>query len=417
MAEEVLAADAPEDVDERERSHAHHRWIWIVIVAAVCAAIAAYALIRATSHPPRRAKPPPVQVQTVVAQEGNLPVHLESIGTVTALATAQISSQVTAQIKTIHYQEGQLVQKGTLLVELDARPFLATLAQVQGTLRRDLQVLAQARMDLDRYRLAWSKNAIPKQQLQDQEHVVLQDEGTVQNDRGAVQAARIQVDYCQVRSPIDGRVGLRLVDQGNNVVAAATTPLAVVTQLQPISVVFTVSEDNLEQLWPQPNHDVGAQVVLFDRAHTRKLATGKLDTIDNQIDTTTGTVRVRALFDNQDEALFPNQFVNAQVLVRTLQDVVLLPASAVQRDGERTFVFAIEDGHVHLQSVKVTASDGQRDAVLGILAGAEVANSSFEKLREGVEITPVHAGSAGSAAPPQPPPQREPEASSENARL
>jgi len=358
--------------------------IWVSI------GVALIAVILWVRHAMRQAKPPPatppVTVLAATAERGDLPVHLDTIGTVTSLYTASIASQVNGQISRVRYTEGQLVRRGTPLVDLDARPFQAALLQAEGTLERDLQVLAQARMDLARYRAAWDQNAIAKQQLDDQAHLVRQTEGTVKNDRGLVEAARIQLQFSRISAPITGRVGLRLVDPGNVVTAAGTTPLAVVTQVQPISVVFTISEGDLTQLWGQPDHGIGAQVVVFDRTRTRQLATGTLRTIDNQIDTTTGTVRIRAVFDNADEALFPNQFVNTRVLVKTLRGVITIPSSAIQHYGEKTFVYSIETGRAHVMPVTTGASDDHRTQVEGLLPATRVANSSFEKLREGVPV-------------------------------
>lgn len=398
MSAEPAAGAPPHDATPPSaRRHRHRRRIaiWVGL------GIALIAVLLWVRHATRRAAPtppvPPVAVLAATAERGDLPVYIEAIGTVTALATASIASQVNGQIWRVRYTEGQLVHRGTPLIDVDPRPFQAALLQAEGALERDLQVLAQARMDLDRYRAAWAGNAIARQQVEDQVHLVRQTEGTVKNDRGLVAAARTQLAFCNITAPLAGRVGLRLVDPGNVVTAAGTTPLAVVTQTQPISVVFTVSEDDLGQLWSQPDHGTGAVVALFDRARTRQLAAGTLRTIDNQIDTTTGTVRVRAVFDNPDEALFPNQFVNTRVLVRTLRGVITLPSSAIQRDGQKTFVYAIDTGRAHVTPVTTGASADDRTQVEGIAPAARVANSSFEKLREGVPVAVVQ----------QPPPGRQ----------
>jgi multidrug efflux system membrane fusion protein len=368
------------------RAHATRRR-WITALSVVAAIVAIVWIYRATRP---AAKPPPAApVVTVIparAERADLPVHLETIGTVTSLYTVSITSQVSGVITSVRFQEGQLVQRGTPLVEIDPRPLRAALQQAQGTLRRDLHVLAQARMDLERFRAAWAQNAIAKQILDDQEHLVRQTEGTVLADRGAVKTARIQLQFSTITSPVAGRVGLRLVDPGNLVTANSTTPLVVITQLQPISVVFPISADDLGQLWNQPNHGDGLQVTVFDRDRTHVLAVGALRTIDNQIDTTTGTVRARAIFNNDDGALFPNQFVNTRILVRTRHDVITIPSSAIQRDGQKAFVYAVDSGRAHIVPVTVGASDGDRTEVQGLRPGMRVANSSFEKLREGVSV-------------------------------
>lgn len=379
-----MADDAPVMPEPAVRRKRRRRWIEALTVLLVVVVIW---WIHEATEPAKRT--PPVPVVTVVAataERADLPVHLETIGTVTSVYTVSITSQVTGVIKAVRYREGQLVAKGTPLVEIDPRPFLAAVTQAEGTLHRDEQVLAQAEMDLERYRKAWAQNAIAKQQLDDQEHLVNQTEGTVITDRAAVDNARIQLQYCHITAPIAGRVGLRLVDPGNLVVANSTTPLVVITQVAPISVVFPVSEDDLDALWGQPHHGDGLEVTVFDRARTHALATGALHTIDNQIDTTTGTVRVRAMFDNTDGHLFPNQFVNTRVLVTTLRGTITVPSSAIQRDGEKAFVYALDRGRAHVVPVAAGASDGERTQVQGLAAGAQVANSSFEKLREGVQV-------------------------------
>ncbi|NVB80547.1 MAG: efflux RND transporter periplasmic adaptor subunit [Kofleriaceae bacterium] len=359
---------------------------WFVLLAILVVLIAVFWIRRATR--PAKPKPPPPVVTVIPAraERTDLPVYLDTIGTVTSLTTVAIASQVNGIVEAVRYTEGQLVERGTPLVDIDPRPFAAALKQAEGTLHRDLQLLAQARMDLARYREAWAHNAIAKQIYDDQVHVVRQAEGTVLADRGVVEQARINLRYASITSPIRGRVGLRLVDPGNLVTAQSTSPLVVITQMDPISVVFPISEDDLGQLRELPGHGEGIQVTAFDRARTRVLATGALRTIDNQIDTTTGTVRARAIFANQDGALFPNQFVNTRILVRTLQGVVTVPSSTIQRDGQKAFVYAVEGGRAHVVPVTVGASDGERTQVQGLTAGTRVANSSFEKLREGALV-------------------------------
>ncbi len=261
-------------------------------------------------------------------KKGDIGVYLDAIGTVTPVYTASITSQVNGLVVAVHYKEGQLVNKGDPLVDIDSRPYRATLLQAQGALERDENLLAQAQMDLERYRAAWARNAIAKQILDDQEKLVLQDEGTVKNDQGTVQFDQIQVDYCHITAPIAGRVGLRLVDPGNVVQSAGTVTLAVITQLEPITVIFTIPEDSLGPVEARLRKKAKLTVDAFDRTAQTKIASGKLLTLDNQIDTTTGTVKGRSLFDNKNDALFPNQFVNTRLLVNTLQGVTLIPASS-----------------------------------------------------------------------------------------
>jgi membrane fusion protein, multidrug efflux system len=332
-----------------------------------------------------------VPVTTATAHSGNVGVYVDAIGTVTPLHTVSINAQVTGTITAVHYREGQVVRTGDPLIDIDSRPFEAQLQQAEGVLERDQSVLAQAKMDLERYKLAWAKNAISKQILDDQEKAMAQDEGTVKNDEGNVEYQKVQLSYCHIVSPIAGKVGLRLVDPGNLVTANSTTTLVVVTQEQPTTVVFTIAQDNLPQVLQQTRASKGLRVDAFDRAQAGHLATGKLTSIDNQIDTTTGTVKLRAEFDNKDYALFPNQFVNTRLLVKTLENQILIPSSAIQHNGNQDFVYLIEKdpkGEKAVQhQVKSGLSDRGETAVQGINAGDEVADSSFEKLQSGSPIT------------------------------
>jgi multidrug efflux system membrane fusion protein len=305
---------------------------------------------------------------------------------------------VTGLIVAVHYQEGQLVQKGDPLVDIDPQPYRATLLQAQGALERDENVLAQAQMDLERYRAAWVRNGIAKQILDDQEKLVLQDGGTVKNDQGTVQYDQIQVDFCHIVAPISGRVGLRLVDPGNVVQSAGAATLAVIAQLTPITVIFTIPEDSLGQV--QARLRVGAKLPVdaFDRTAQTKVASGMLLAVDNQIDTTTGTVKGRALFVNTADALFPNQFVNTRLLVNTLADVTLIPSSAVQQNGQASFVYVIAANVAHLKSVVPGVTDGGLTQVQGISPGDVVANSSFDKLQDNAPVTLVNAATPAAPA-------------------
>jgi multidrug efflux system membrane fusion protein len=313
-------------------------------------------------------------------------VYLDSIGTVTPVYTASITSQVTGPVIAVHFTEGQIVRKGDPLVDIDPRPFQATLLQAQGVLERDQAVLAQAVMDRDRFRDAWARNAIPKQQLDDQEKIVLQDAGTVKNDQGTVEFDQVQLSYCHITAPIAGRVGLRLVDPGNVVQSSGTVTLAVITQLQPITIIFTVPEDNLGQVQPRLRQRVKLPVEAFDRAALKKIASGTLLTLDNQIDTTTGTVKARASFDNKDASLFPNEFVNTRLLVNTLHGATIIPSSAIQHNGAASFVYVIQDNIARQRSVKPGVTEGDNTEVTGINPGDVVADSSFDKLQDKSKI-------------------------------
>ena len=390
--------------------HRHKAW-WIVGgIALLLLLVLALVLWRHHEDSTKKAAPAPpkITITTATAKKGDIGVYLDAIGTVTPVYTDSITSQVDGLIIAVHYKEGQVVKKGDPLVDIDARAYRANLLQAQGALKRDQNVLAQAQMDLERYRVAWSHNGIAKQILDDQEKLVLQDEGTVQNDQGVVQFDQVQVDYCHIIAPIAGRVGLRLVDPGNVVQSSAAGTLAVIAQLDPITVVFTIPEDSLGPVAARLRKKATLAVDAFDRTAQTKIASGKLLTLDNQIDTTTGTVKARAVFSNKNDALFPNQFVNTRLLVNTLQGVTLIPASAIQQNGQASFVYVIQNNIAHIRSVKPGVTDAGLTQVDDIDPGDVVANSSFDKLQDNTAVTasakpastkPAAASTPGSSAP------------------
>jgi membrane fusion protein, multidrug efflux system len=328
-----------------------------------------------------------VALNPATAKKGNIGVYLDAIGTVTPVYTTTLISQVTGVITQVRYKEGQLVHRGQPLIQIDPRPFQANVLTAQGTLERDTNLLAQAEMDLKRYQDAWARNAIPRQTLDDQEKVVLQDRGTVKADQGTLQSDQVQLSFTNIVSPITGRVGLRLVDPGNLAVASSATPLAVVTQLQPITVVFTIPEDDVTRLQQQMGHGKPLAVQALDRSEQTQVGSGTLEATDNQIDTTTGTLKLRAVFQNKDNALFPNQFVNIRLLLTTLENVVLIPSSAIQHNGEVSYVFLIENGVAHIHNIKPGVTESNMTEVDGLNSGDVVADSSFEKLQDGSRIT------------------------------
>jgi multidrug efflux system membrane fusion protein len=340
----------------------------------------------------------PVPVTVATATKGNIGVYLDALGTVTPVYTATITPQASGVLTAVNYREGQFVHKGDALIEIDPRPYQATLLQALGTLERDTNVLAQAQMDLERYRAAWARNGINKQLLDDQEKIVLQDQGTVKNDQGTVDYDQVQLSYCHIAAPIEGQVGLRLVDPGNVVQAGGTDALVVITQMQPTTVIFTLPEDSLAQVLGRMRKN-SLSVEAWDRAQITKLATGKLLTVNNQIDTTTGTVKLRATFENKNKALFPNQFVNARLLVNTLEGVTLIPTGAVQHNGQASFVYLIDTVKkvASVRTVKTSVSDNGVIAVQGINPGDAVATSSFDKLQD---KSPIFVAKQAAAANP-----------------
>ncbi len=380
--EAAAPPEAPSHAVKRSRGR---RWI-LALVLLVVALVLVFTLTRCGGGKP--AVPQPAAVSVAQARTGDMNVYVDALGTVTPVYTVTVYSQVSGQIMAVHYQQGQIVQRGAALIDIDPRPYQSMLMQAEGTLQHDMGLLAQARNDLAIYQAAFARNGISRQQLQDQMQLVVQDEGSVEADQGTVAYDRVQLSYCHIVSPITGLVGLRLVDPGNTVFAGSGSTLVVITQLQPITVVFDVSEDQLPQVQAQLRAGKKLQVDAFDRSDERLLGNGMLTALDNQVDTTTGTVKFRASFGNQNLALFPNQFVNARLLLQTLQQVTLVPAAAVQYNGTATFLYVVRAGNtVAVQPVNVLASDDQNSAVSGLSAGATVVTSGFERIENGVRVS------------------------------
>ncbi len=380
------------------------RSIWGRLIAVIILIILVFAVIggiRKSQADKAAAIEPPVipTIQTATAQRGPIGYYVQALGTVTPLASVNLYSQVNGRVVAVHYSEGQMVHRGDSLIDIDPRPYEAQLKEAQGTLQHDQGLLAQAEMDLSRYKEASDQQAIARQTYEDQKQVVEQYKGTVQNDVGQVEYQQVQLSYCHLTSPIDGRAGLRLVDPGNTVFSGASNPIVVVTQLMPISVVFNVAEDDLNQVRNEITHRAALQVDAFDRTQLVKLATGHLLTLDNQIDTSTGTLRFRGQFDNRDLKLYPNQFVNARMLVKTLQDAILIPTAAVQRNGTQAFVYVLQGDTVKLRPIVVLTTENDLAAVNGLNEGDVVSTTGFEKLQDGTKVkvqsakgTPVATG-------------------------
>ena len=388
----------PEHIPDPHRSKTKRAILWSVLLLAIL--LAAVLIYRHEETANKAAAtprtPPGITITTATAQKGSIGVYLDSIGTVTPVYTDSITSEVTGLIEAVHFTEGQRVKKGDPLIDIDSRPFRATLLQAQGALERDQNLLAQGQMDLKRYQAAFARDSIAEQVEADQEKVVKQQEGTVKNDEGVVQFDQVQVDFCHIVAPISGQVGLRLVDPGNVVQTAGTVTLAVITQLEPITVIMTIPEDSLGPVVSRLKKGAKLSVDAFDRTDMTKIATGQLLTLDNQIDTTTGTVKGRAIFDNKNDALFPNQFVNTRLLVNTLQGVTLVPSSAIQQNGQASFVYVIQNNVAHMRSVKPGVADAGQTQVDGINPSDVVANSSFDKLQDNAPVIISNAPAAAS---------------------
>lgn len=374
-----------------QRPRHRRRWVWS-IAACLLLGATVFVVQRRTAARSAESKtsptPPALSVATVAAHTGDIGIYVNGLGAVTPIYTVAVKSRVDGQLVSVNYKEGQMVHQGDLLAEIDPRPFQAQLTQTEGQYARDKALLENAHVDLERYQAAFSRNAIPKQTLDTQVATVHQFEGTVKLDEGLLDNAKVQLAYCHINAPISGRVGLRLVDPGNIVHAADTNPLVVITQLQPITVVFSVAEDYLPQIQQQLNQDKHLTVEALDRAQLKKIATGTLLTLDNQIDPGTGTVKLKALFTNEDNALFPSQFVNARLLVDTKHGVTLVPAVAVQRNAQGAFVYVVQpDGTAAMRTISVGTIEGDMAAVDGIQPGETVVADSFNRLQEGTKVT------------------------------
>jgi multidrug efflux system membrane fusion protein len=334
-----------------------------------------------------QAAPQPVGAATI--DKGDIRIVLNELGTVTPLATVTVKTQINGQLVDVGFKEGQVVKKGDFLAQIDPRPFQVALEQAQGQLAHDQGLLQQAQTNLKRFQTLGRQDSIAQQQVDDQRYLVAQDIGTVQSDQAQVDSANLNLTYCHIIAPVEGQIGLRQVDPGNYVQTSDASGVVVITQMQPISVIFSVPEDNLPDIIQRLHTGATLSVEAYDRANARKLATGQLGTLDNQIDTTTGTLKLRAMFDNADGLLYPNQFVNARLLVNTMQGTVRVPVPAVQRGEPGTFVYVINaDNTVSVRPVKLGPTDGGYAAVLsGVQPGDRVVTDGTDRLRDGAAVT------------------------------
>ncbi len=347
----------------------------------------------------------PPDVVATRARRGDIGIYFTGLGAVTPIYTVTLHSRVDGELMKVAYKEGDLVKKGELLIEIDPRPYIAVLSQAQGDLIRDQALLANARIDLTRYQTLIKTKSIPEQQLATQEATVKQYEGIVKTDEGSVESAQTNVDYTKILAPISGRIGLRLVDPGNIVHASDSNGLLVITEVDPISVLFTVSEDQLPTVVAKVHAGQKLPVDAYDHQGKTKLSSGTLTTVDNEIDQTTGTVRLRAVFDNKKESLFPNQFVNARLLVETHRNIVLLSSAAIQRTSSSTFVYLVKpDSTVTIQQIVVGATEGDDSEITnGLNPGDEVVQSGADKLDQGTKVNAHLDGQQGGQQPAQPP--------------
>jgi multidrug efflux system membrane fusion protein len=347
---------------------------------------------------------PPQTIRAASAERGDMPIVIDALGAVTPLATITVKTQISGKLMSVGFQEGQIVKIGDLIAQIDSRPYEAALAQAQAQLAKDTATYNQAVADLARYQLLNKQDSIARQQVDDQVYLVASDKAAIAVDQAQIDTAKLNLGYTRIVSPINGRVGLRLVDPGNYVQPSDASGLVVITQLDPITVDFNTPEDNLPRIAPRVAAGVKLPVTAYDRANVKMLAAGELTTYDNQIDTTTGTVKMRASFTNPDNALFPSQFVNVRLLVNTLKDVVLVPNAAVQLGQSGPFVYVVKDGKtVEVRKIKTSAADNVHTVIeTGLEAGESVVIDGVDRLRDGAEIRlvgakPPDTGAAGGA--------------------
>jgi membrane fusion protein, multidrug efflux system len=343
----------------------------------------------------------PMSIVPETVGKGDIGINLNALGTVTSLATVTIRSQISGYLLKVDFKEGDEVKKGDLIAEIDPRPYEATLAQANGNLTRDRALLKGAQVDLTRYQGLAAQNAVPRQTLDTQVALVAQYQGTVEADTAAVKAAQVNLQYCHILSPLDGRVGLRQVDQGNYVTPGDTNGIVVITQLQPISVLFTVPEDNLQAISKRLQSGAVLPATALDRSGARKIADGTLQTFDSQIDQTTGTIKLRAQFPNEAKTLYPNQFVNVQLLLDTHNDVTTMPTAGVQRGVPGTFVYLVNaDDTVSVRKIELGVTDGDRVEVRsGLQPGDRIVVDGADKLKDGAKIN-IRAEATDPNAPP-----------------
>ena len=379
-----------------------NRWIWLVII---CIAAAGYKifLMQAATQAAVRAKAEkdakrPLPVMVVAARKADMDVNLRGLGTVIPVNTVTVKSQVSGQLLRVHFQEGQIVKAGMLLAEIDPRPFEVQLMQAEGQLARDESLLMNAEKDLERYKLLLSQDSIAEQQVPTQQSLVQQYKGALKTDQGQIASAKLQITYSRVIAPVSGRIGLRLVDQGNMIQSTDATGIAVITQLQPITVVFSVPQDNLPAIMKRLGTGEVLPVYAYSQDGKAMLARGTLLAVDNQIDTTTGTVKLKARFENKDNALFANQFVNVVMKVDTLSGVTVMATAAIQRGSIGTFAYVVrQDKSINVRPLQLGPTEGENVAVLnGLAPGEFVVVVGGDKLREGTKVAIVTNAATGS---------------------
>jgi multidrug efflux system membrane fusion protein len=388
----MLASQTEGNVRDRTlNTRSRGRWVIVLVVVCLIAAGSSLLIYNLRWRSARQAlKPvvPGVPVVAVAAKKTDFNVYLTGLGAVSPINTVTVRTRVDGQLMEVLFEEGQMVRADELLARIDPRPFEVQLTQAEGQMARDMAQLTNAKLDRERYRLLWEEDSVSKQVLDTQEALVRQLEGTVKADQGQIDGAKLQLVYCRITSPITGRIGIRLVDPGNIVHVTDSSGLAVITQLQPITVIFSLSEDYLPQILGELKTGKRMPVEAYDRSMRQKLSTGSLLTVDNEIDPSTGTVRLKAIFPNEQKELFPNQFVNARLLVDIVRGIIVIPAPAVQRGPQGTFVYVVKpDRTVTVRPIAVGEIQGGEASIkTGLSPGDLVVVDGADKLREGTPV-------------------------------
>jgi membrane fusion protein, multidrug efflux system len=374
-----------------KKARRRHWFAWLALLLILAAAAGLYWRRAAERQTKAPRTPPPIPVVVAQAEKGDIGVYVTGLGTVTPLNTITVTTRVDGQLMAVMYKEGDTVTKGAPLVEIDPRPFQVQLEQAEGQLAKDQAALQNAQIDLKRYEDLITKNAVSQQILQTQRATVAQDQATIKTDQATIDSAKLNLTYCHITAPISGRIGLRLVDPGNFVSAGASTPLLVITQMEPISVIFTIPEQQVPAVRAAFKAGKSLPVDAVDRDGQKVVGSGTLTTLDNQIDQTTGTLKLRATMPNRDDALFPNQFVNARMLLLKKKGVTLIPNAAVQRNAQTTFVYVVKnDQSVELRNVKLGTIDDQRSEVaMGVKPHEIVVTQGVDRLQAGSKVVPM----------------------------
>jgi multidrug efflux system membrane fusion protein len=404
-ASEVSNTEGQPPLGPLRKARKGHTWLWILVILLVVGGVTMYRMRSSSQLASRDASgDQPISVGVTTVEKRDMPYYLTGLGSVTAFNTVTVHTRVDGQIMKVYFQEGQFVHAGDLLAEIDPRPYQVALDQAQGQLAKDIASQNDAKTNLDRYRQLWQQGVIPRQQLDSQQATVGQFDGAIQSDQAQINNAKLQLTYCRITAPIDGRVGLRLVDAGNIVHASDASGMLVITQVHPIAVIFTLPEDDLPQVVAEMRSQ-RLPVEAYSRDNNTKLASGTLLTIDNQIDQTTGTIRLKAQFSNDDLSLWPNQFVNVRLYLSVRKRAIVIPSAAIQKGTQGTFVYVVgSDDKAAVRPVQVDFSEGNLSVIReGLSEGDQVVTDGGDKLQSGAVVNIHPAGSNRTPATNSPP--------------